>query len=122
MFTQPNYLHNFVQSTFNALGAEKVRGKDSVIYAENGCVSAGVHNNNDNVQLIIYSISTDTYNINFDFLLLCFSMSDSTSDIPGIMCFLNFMKVCTTLVKDALKYLHSYSLGSYWELSTEKTN
>ena len=27
VFKQPNYLHNFVQSTFNALSADKVKGK-----------------------------------------------------------------------------------------------
>lgn len=26
VFKQPNYLQNFVQSTFNALGAERVKG------------------------------------------------------------------------------------------------
>ncbi|XAR72214.1 Phosphoglucomutase (alpha-D-glucose-1,6-bisphosphate-dependent) [Bertholletia excelsa] len=31
VFTQPNYLHNFVQSTFNALSAEKVRGATLVV-------------------------------------------------------------------------------------------
>lgn len=35
VFQQPNYLHNFVQSTFDALTTEKVRGKshECVIYA-----------------------------------------------------------------------------------------
>ncbi|KAL3510542.1 hypothetical protein ACH5RR_029943 [Cinchona calisaya] len=31
VFIQPNYLHNFVQSTFNALGADKVRGATLVV-------------------------------------------------------------------------------------------
>lgn len=29
VFTQPHYLHNFVQSSFNALSADKVRGGDA---------------------------------------------------------------------------------------------
>lgn len=32
VFIQPHYLHNFVQSTFNALTPEKVRGKGSFGY------------------------------------------------------------------------------------------
>lgn len=32
VFVQPHYLHNFVQSTFNALGAENVRGICLMIY------------------------------------------------------------------------------------------
>ncbi|KAJ9554267.1 hypothetical protein OSB04_018312 [Centaurea solstitialis] len=31
VFTQPHYLHNFVQSTFNALSADKVRGSTLVV-------------------------------------------------------------------------------------------
>ncbi|XP_054825631.1 phosphoglucomutase, cytoplasmic-like isoform X2 [Prosopis cineraria] len=31
VFIQPNYLHNFVQSTFNALTSEKVRGATLVV-------------------------------------------------------------------------------------------
>ncbi|KAL7000911.1 phosphoglucomutase (alpha-D-glucose-1,6-bisphosphate-dependent) [Sarracenia purpurea var. burkii] len=30
VFKQPNYLQNFVQATFNALSAEKVRGRGCV--------------------------------------------------------------------------------------------
>lgn len=31
VFKQPNYLHNFVQSTFNALSADKVRGGHHIL-------------------------------------------------------------------------------------------
>ena len=32
VFKQQNYLHNFVQSTFNALSQDKIRGRSSIIY------------------------------------------------------------------------------------------
>jgi hypothetical protein len=34
VFIQPHYLHNFVQSTFNALTPEKVRGKGLICVME----------------------------------------------------------------------------------------
>ena len=32
VFKQQNYLHNFVQSSFNALSPERIRGRSSIIY------------------------------------------------------------------------------------------
>ncbi|KAJ4710023.1 Phosphoglucomutase [Melia azedarach] len=46
VFTQPNYLHNFVQSTFNALGAEKVRGATLVVSGD------GRYYSKDAIQII----------------------------------------------------------------------
>ncbi|KAL9456942.1 hypothetical protein AB3S75_006055 [Citrus x aurantiifolia] len=46
VFTQPNYLHNFVQSTFNALSAEKVRGATLVVSGD------GRYYSKDAIQII----------------------------------------------------------------------
>lgn len=47
VFKQPNYLHNFVQSTFNALTAEKVRGATIVVSGD------GRYFSKDAIQIII---------------------------------------------------------------------
>lgn len=47
VFTQPHYLHNFVQSTFNALSAEKVRGSTLVVSGD------GRYYSKDAIQIII---------------------------------------------------------------------
>ncbi|EEF34593.1 phosphoglucomutase, putative [Ricinus communis] len=47
VFTQPNYLHNFVQSTFDALTAEKVRGATLVVSGD------GRYFSKDAIQIII---------------------------------------------------------------------
>ncbi|XP_060669534.1 phosphoglucomutase, cytoplasmic [Ziziphus jujuba] len=46
VFTQPNYLHNFVQSTFNALSADKVRGATLVVSGD------GRYYSKDAIQII----------------------------------------------------------------------
>ncbi|KAH9794640.1 hypothetical protein WN944_011486 [Citrus x changshan-huyou] len=46
VFTRPNYLHNFVQSTFNALSAEKVRGATLVVSGD------GRYYSKDAIQII----------------------------------------------------------------------
>ncbi|KAL8549681.1 hypothetical protein ACS0TY_008500 [Phlomoides rotata] len=47
VFVQPHYLHNFVQSTFNALGADVVRGATLVVSGD------GRYFSKDAVQIII---------------------------------------------------------------------
>ncbi|GKC34184.1 phosphoglucomutase, cytoplasmic [Tanacetum coccineum] len=47
VFTQPHYLHNFVQSTFNALSAEKVKGSTLVVSGD------GRYYSKDAIQIII---------------------------------------------------------------------
>ncbi|CAK9134272.1 unnamed protein product [Ilex paraguariensis] len=47
VFVQPNYLHNFVQSTFNALTEEKVRGATLVVSGD------GRYFSKDAIQIII---------------------------------------------------------------------
>ncbi|WOL03932.1 phosphoglucomutase, cytoplasmic 2 [Canna indica] len=47
VFKQPNYLHNFVQSTFNALPADKVKGATLVVSGD------GRYFSKDAVQIII---------------------------------------------------------------------
>ncbi|KAK9115785.1 hypothetical protein Sjap_014732 [Stephania japonica] len=47
VFTQPNYLHNFVQSTFNALSAAKVKGATLVVSGD------GRYFSKDAIQIII---------------------------------------------------------------------
>ncbi|KAK9118065.1 hypothetical protein Scep_016158 [Stephania cephalantha] len=47
VFMQPNYLHNFVQSTFNALSAEKVKGATLVVSGD------GRYFSKDAIQIII---------------------------------------------------------------------
>ncbi|KAG9454734.1 hypothetical protein H6P81_007638 [Aristolochia fimbriata] len=47
VFKQPNYLHNFVQSTFNALTADKVKGATLVVSGD------GRYYSKDAVQIII---------------------------------------------------------------------
>ncbi|XP_059649518.1 phosphoglucomutase, cytoplasmic [Cornus florida] len=47
VFKQPNYLHNFVQSSFNALSAEKVRGATLVVSGD------GRYFSKDAIQIII---------------------------------------------------------------------
>ncbi|KVH97677.1 Alpha-D-phosphohexomutase, alpha/beta/alpha domain I [Cynara cardunculus var. scolymus] len=47
VFTQPHYLHNFVQSTFNALSAEKVKGSTLVVSGD------GRYFSKDAIQIII---------------------------------------------------------------------
>ncbi|KAI5677816.1 hypothetical protein M9H77_08766 [Catharanthus roseus] len=47
VFTQPHYLQNFVQSTFNALGADKVRGATLVVSGD------GRYFSKDAIQIII---------------------------------------------------------------------
>ncbi|KAK3027673.1 hypothetical protein RJ639_041910 [Escallonia herrerae] len=47
LFKQPHYLHNFVQSTFNALSAEKVRGATLVVSGD------GRYFSKDAIQMII---------------------------------------------------------------------
>nr|GFC49853.1 phosphoglucomutase, cytoplasmic [Tanacetum cinerariifolium]GFC49947.1 phosphoglucomutase, cytoplasmic [Tanacetum cinerariifolium] len=44
---QPHYLHNFVQSTFNALSAEKVKGSTLVVSGD------GRYYSKDAIQIII---------------------------------------------------------------------
>ncbi|KAF3432148.1 hypothetical protein FNV43_RR26887 [Rhamnella rubrinervis] len=46
VFTQPNYLHNFVQATFNALSADKVRGATLVVSGD------GRYYSKDAIQII----------------------------------------------------------------------
>ncbi|KAL8120722.1 phosphoglucomutase, cytoplasmic-like [Apium graveolens] len=47
VFTQPHYLHNFVQSTFNALSVEKVKGATLVVSGD------GRYYSKDAIQIII---------------------------------------------------------------------
>ncbi|CAI9278484.1 unnamed protein product [Lactuca saligna] len=47
VFTQPHYLHNFVQSTFNALSAEKIKGSTLVVSGD------GRYYSKDAIQIII---------------------------------------------------------------------
>lgn len=47
VFTQPHYLHNFVQSTFNALSAEKVKGSTLVVSGD------GRYFSKDAIQVVI---------------------------------------------------------------------
>ncbi|KAK1380628.1 Phosphoglucomutase (alpha-D-glucose-1,6-bisphosphate-dependent) [Heracleum sosnowskyi] len=47
VFTQPHYLHNFVQSTFNALSADKVKGATLVVSGD------GRYYSKDAIQIII---------------------------------------------------------------------
>ncbi|PWA51608.1 Phosphoglucomutase, cytoplasmic [Artemisia annua] len=47
VFIQPHYLHNFVQSTFNALSAEKVKGSTLVVSGD------GRYYSKDAIQIII---------------------------------------------------------------------
>ncbi|XP_010926112.1 phosphoglucomutase, cytoplasmic 2 [Elaeis guineensis] len=47
VFKQPNYLHNFVQSTFNALSADKVKGATIVVSGD------GRYFSKDAIQIII---------------------------------------------------------------------
>ncbi|GMP59264.1 hypothetical protein CsSME_00022613 [Camellia sinensis var. sinensis] len=47
VFMQPHYLHNFVQSTFNALSADKVRGATLVVSGD------GRYYSKDAIQIII---------------------------------------------------------------------
>ncbi|XP_057960782.1 phosphoglucomutase, cytoplasmic [Malania oleifera] len=47
VFLQPNYLHNFVQSTFNALSADKIRGATIVVSGD------GRYFSKDAIQIIV---------------------------------------------------------------------